>query len=68
LGILKNAESRDDYFRLLMLAAYYKTGNRGKALDILKSIDNQKWKTKKVRKIVNNWKVKILLNSQYQLN
>ena len=68
LGLLKNAEKRDDYSRLLMLTAYYKTGNLDDALKLLKNIDQKRWKTKKVKKIVDNWKVKMLLNSPYQLN
>ncbi len=68
LGKLKNAEQRDDYSRLLMLTAYYKTGHLDRAVNMLKTIDNKKWKTKRVRKILDNWKVKILLDSPYQLN
>lgn len=59
---------KDDFSKLLMIAAFYKTGNKVNALQLLKNIDNKKWKTKKVKKIVDNWKVKILLESPYQLN
>lgn len=68
LGIAKNAENRDDFSRLLMLTAYYKTGKIENAMLILKQMDKKRWKTKKVKKIVENWKVKMLLTSPYQLN
>lgn len=68
LGLSKNAAQRDDFSKLLMIAAYYKTGNKLNALKLLKNIDSKRWKTKKVQKIVDNWKVKILLESPYQLN
>jgi thioredoxin-like negative regulator of GroEL len=68
LGLLKNAEQRDDFSRLLMLTAYYKTGNLDNAMEILKAMDRKRWKTKKIKKIVENWKVKMLLTSPYQLN
>jgi len=68
LGLMKNAEYRDDFSRLLMLTAYYKTGNLDNAMHILKEMDRKRWKTKKVKKIVENWKVKMLLTSPYQLN
>ncbi len=67
-GLLKNAEQKDDYSKLLMLTAYYKIGNKYNALRLLKGLDKGKWKTRKIRKIVDNWKVKILLDSPYQLN
>ena len=68
LGLMRNAGKKDDYSKLLMLTAYYKIGQEEKALNILKSIDNKKWKSKKMIKILNNWKVKILLDNPYQLN
>ncbi len=68
LGLMKNAEQKDDYSKLLMLTAYYKTGRTDEAMQLLKNIDQKKWKTKKVSKILDNWKIKMLLDSPYQLN
>ncbi|MFP4546544.1 MAG: hypothetical protein ACLFQM_00320 [Fidelibacterota bacterium] len=68
LGLMKNAEQKDDYSKLLMLTAYYKTGRTDEAMQLLKNIDQKKWKTKKVNKILDNWKIKMLLDSPYQLN
>ena len=68
LGLLKNADKKDDFSRLLMLTVYYKTGNLDNAMFILKQMDKKRWKSKKVKKIVENWKVKMLLTSPYQLN
>ena len=65
---MKDAQNRDDFSKLLMLSAYYKTGNLDNAMNILKEMDRKRWKSKKVKKIVENWKVKMLLTSPYQLN
>jgi len=68
LGLMKNAEQKDDYAKLLMLTAYYKTGRRVEAMQLLKMIDRKKRKARRVSKILDNWKVKMLLDSPYQLN
>ncbi len=68
LGEEKHAEKRDVHSKILFMVAYFKSGQKDNAIEILKIIEKRKWRPKRVRKIVDYWKVRMLLDSPYQLN